>query len=202
VGKLKVRAVYFLVVLLFIALVNAPDVVHIAGVWSPQMAGLAHSSSPGVIFLEHNLVANGTVVNGEAPFRSVNFPSYWYNENTRQIKGNIDFAVNDSLIMVFGDALTLKGDFGAGTGNKLFGVYGLPYKADQDIIYSTDLSGNVVIKINGNEMVLKPGDTYTYNTTGQLRNGKALTDVVYTHTYINHGFIDKNNIGTGPASPG
>jgi hypothetical protein len=171
-----------------------------AGGWSPQVAGNAQSSSSGVIFLEHNLVANGTVVNGEAPFRSVNFPSYWYNENTRQIKGNIDFAVNDSLIMVFGDALTLKGDFGAGTGNKLFGVYGLPYKADQDIIYSTDLSGNVVIKINGEKMVLKPGDTYTYNTTGQLRNVKALTNVTYTNTYINHGFIDKNNIGVGPAS--
>jgi len=173
-----------------------------AGGWSPQLAGNAQSSSPGIIFLEHNLVANGTVVKGEAPFRSVNFPSYWYNENTRQIKGNIDFTVNDSLIMVFGDALTLKGDFGAGTGNKLFGVYGLPYKADQDIIYSTDLSGNVVIKINGEKMVLKPGDTYMYNTTGQLRNDKALTNVTYTNTYINHGFIDKSNIGTSTTSSG
>ena len=200
VGKLKGWAISLLVVLVFIAVITAPDAAQLAGRMSPQMTGPAPLSSSGVIFLEHSLVANGTVVKGEAPVRSVNFPSYWYNENTRQINGKIGFQVNNSLIMVFGDALTLKGDFGSGTGNKLFGVYGLPYKANEDIIYSTDLSGNVVMSINGKKEVLKPGDTYIYNNSEQIKDGNATIEVVYTHTYINHGFIDKKNIGASPVS--
>ena len=83
-----------------------------------------------VIFLEHSMLANGTVVNGSVPFRTVDFPSYWFNANTAQLNGEIDFPINDSLLLIFGDSLTLTGNFGAGTGNKLYGAYRLPARAD------------------------------------------------------------------------
>lgn len=86
-----------------------------------------------VLFLEHYLLANGTVIEGKSPYKSINFPTYWYNENTKQLNGQIDFPINNSLIMIFGDVLTLRGNFGGGTGNKLFGVYSLPVRADQAI---------------------------------------------------------------------
>jgi len=159
-----------------------------------QGPGSIHPAFSRVLFLEHYLEANGTVVKGEAPFRSVNFPTYWYNQNTGHLNGQIDFRINNSLMMIFGDVLTLKGNFGAGTGNKLYGIYSLPAKTDQAVIYSIDMSGNIGLYVNDETVVLKPGETYRYSENETLRSGKALIDVVYNHTYVNHGYIDKNNI--------
>ncbi|OPY26218.1 MAG: hypothetical protein A4E28_02677 [Methanocella sp. PtaU1.Bin125] len=151
-------------------------------------------TSAGVVFLEHNLIANGTVVNGTVPFRSVNFPSYWFNENTRQLNGDIGFALDDSLVMIFGDALTLKGNFGAGTGNKLFGIYSLPARADNAVIYSADRYGTVSMFVNNRTVILRAGQTYSYNETEVLKEGKGIVRVVYQHQYTNHGLIDRNAI--------
>lgn len=161
----------------------------------PQ-ASSAHQGSgySRVLFLEHSLVANGTVVKGEASFRGVNFPSYWFNENTRELHGNISFPLNNSLMMIFGDSLTLKGNWGSGTGNKLFGIYSLPIKANEATILSTDLSGNILINVNNAKIVLRPGKNYTYSQNEKVRDGNAVINVRYEHTYVNHGFIDKTNI--------
>ncbi len=146
------------------------------------------------LFLEHYLIANGSVVRGQVPFKSVNFPTYWFNENTRQLNGKVDFPVNDSLKVIVGDVLMLKGNFGAGTGNKLFGAYSLPVRADEAVIYSVDTSGNVIMNVNKETFVLKPGKTYTYTENETLREANATIDVRYNHTYVNHGFIDKKSI--------
>lgn len=154
-----------------------------------------------VLFLEHYLLANGTVIEGKSPYKSINFPTYWYNENTKQLNGQIDFPINNSLIMIFGDVLTLRGNFGGGTGNKLFGVYSLPVRADQAIIYPIDMSGNVVMNVNNRAIALKPGESYTYSENETLRERSALIEVRYNNTYVNHGFIDKRRIGTRLVSP-
>lgn len=159
-----------------------------------QRASSPGLTSAGVVFLEHNLIANGTVVNGTVPFRSVNFPSYWFNENTRQLNGDIGFALDDSLVMVFGDALTLKGNFGAGTGNKLFGINSLPARADKAVIYSADRYGTVGMFVNNRTVFLRPGQTYTYNETEVLKEGRGVVRVVYQHQYMNHGLIDRSAI--------
>jgi hypothetical protein len=159
-----------------------------------QNVSSAELSSPGVIFLEHNLIANGTVVNGTVPFRSVNFPSYWFNENTRQLNGDVSFALDDSLVMIFGDTLALRGNFGAGTGNKLFGIYRLPARADQATIYYVDKYGDVGLYVNNRSVSLKPGQTYGYNETETLRDGNGIVRVAYQHQYTNHGLIDRSAI--------
>jgi hypothetical protein len=160
-----------------------------------QTPVLSQGSSSRVIFLEHYMLANGTVVQGSAPFKSINFPTYWYNENAHRINGKVDFPVNNSLLMVFGDVLTLKGDFGAGTGNKLYGVYSLPVNADEATIYSIDQSGNIAMSVNKETVILAPGQSYSYTENETLRDGNALIEVHYTYTYVNHGFIDKTSIG-------
>lgn len=154
----------------------------------------ARQTSPGVVFLEHNLIANGTVVNGTVPFRSVNFPSYWFNENTRQLNGDISFALDDSLVMIFGDTLALRGNFGAGTGNKLFGIYKLPARADQATIYYLDRYGTVGLYVNNRSVNLQPGQTYGYNETETLRDGNGIVRIAYQHQYTNHGLIDRGAI--------
>lgn len=180
-----VKAIF--VILLFLVSASLP-----VTSLQPQMP--AEEQASKVVFLEHYMTANGTVVNGTAPFRSVNFPSYWYNENTKQLNGQVDFPVNDSIQMVFGDVLTLKGNFGAGTGNKLFGVYSFPVTADQAYIYGIDISGNVVMRVNQKALVLKPGESYTYSENETLRDNGAIVRVQYDHTYVNRGLIDKRNI--------
>ncbi len=159
-----------------------------------QKSTSASTSTGGVVFLEHNLIANGTVVNGTVPFRSVNFPSYWFNENTRQLNGDVSFALDDSLSMIFGDILTLKGNFGAGTGNKLYGIYSLPAKADQATIYYADTYGAVGLYVNNRTVYLRPDQTYGYNETETLKDGSGTVRVAYQHLYTNHGLIDRNAI--------
>ena len=143
-----------------------------------------------VIFLEHSMVANGTVQSGEVPFRSVNFPSYWFNENTSQLNGAADFPLNGSLEMIFGDSLTLKGNFGGGTGNKLFGVYGIPVKADQATVFWLDPSGTVGLYVNNQTSFIRPGQDFSYNESETLRDGNGIVNLTYEHTYANRGFID------------
>jgi hypothetical protein len=159
--------------------------------WYTAPAGQA---SQGVIFLEHNLVANGTVVNGTAPFRSVNFPSYWFNENTRQLNGDIGFAIDRSLVMIFGDTLALRGNFGAGTGNKLYGVYQLPVRAAEATVYYTDPFGNIGMYVNNRTVYLQPGENYTYNETEVVKDGSGVIRIAYEHRYINHGPIEPGAI--------
>ena len=142
------------------------------------------------------MVANGTVTNGSVPFREVNFPSYWFNANTGEINGDIDFPINNSLRLIYGDALTLTGDFGAGTGNKLYGAYSLPFYASPAIVYSVSLNGEVIMKANGRLMTLDPEQSYTYSEKEAAREGNGTVNIVYNHTFMNHGFIDRNNIRT------
>lgn len=149
-----------------------------------------------VVFLEHSLIANGTVTSGTMPFRSVDFPNYWFNENTRQLNGNIDFPLNDSLLAIFGDSLTLKGNFGAGTGNKLYGIYHVPLKADQATIYSIDQSGTIGLYVNNQSLYLRPGENYSYNQTETVKEKNGTARVIYSNRYVNRGLLDKTAIAT------
>lgn len=157
-----------------------------------QSAAYPHN----VTFLEHNLITNGTVLNGTVPFRSVNFPNYWFNENTRELNGRIGFDLNDSLVLIFGDALTMVGNYGAGTGNELYGVYRLPVKADQATIYYADRSGFIGMYVNNQSMILRPGQVYTYNESETVRDGNGTVHIDYRHIYLNHGLIPVTSIGT------
>lgn len=151
-------------------------------------------SESNAVFLEHNMIANGSVIKGTSNFRSINFPDYWFNENTRQINGKIDFPINDSLVMVFGDSLTLKGNFGAGTGNKLFGIYSLPVYADKAYIFAIDPYGIIGMYVNNETIYLKPGQQYSYQEKETLKDGNATIDVSYNQSYINRGLIRKTAI--------
>lgn len=149
-----------------------------------------------VTFLEHYMIANGTVINGSAPFRSVNFPNYWFNENTRELNGNIDFALDSRLQLIFGDSLTLRGNFGAGTGNKLYGIYSLPAQADKATIYYADRYGNVGMYVNNRTVLLRPGQEYSYNETETVKDGNGTVRINYQQLYMNHGAIPLTSIQT------
>jgi hypothetical protein len=152
--------------------------------------------SQNVTFLEHSMIANGSVLNGSVPFRSVNFPNYWFNENTRELNGNLDFPINDRLLLIFGDSLTLRGNFGAGTGNKLYGVYSLPVTADKATIYYADRFGNIGMNVNNRTVILSPGQEYRYNETETVRDGNGTIRINYQHLYTNHGTIPEASIQT------
>jgi len=147
-----------------------------------------------VVFLEHSLLANGTVTNGSVPFRSVNFPSYWFNANTRQLNGAIDFPLNASLRLIFGDGLTLSGNFGGGTGNKLYGIYALPARAGKATIVTVDRWGDVGLYVDNRSVVLRPGQQYDYQEKEVLREGNGTVSVAYNHSYVNHGLIASDEI--------
>lgn len=147
-------------------------------------------------FLEHSLIANGTVINGSVPFRSVDFPSYWFNANTRELCGNIDFDIGGPLALIFGDSLTLQGNFGAGTGNKLFGIHNLPAAIDKAIIFYVDRHGNIGIYVNNRSVMLRPGQEYSYNESETVSDGNGTIRIDYQHLYLNRGLIPRTSIQT------
>jgi hypothetical protein len=183
-----------MIFILFIAMIGTGSAMQIRDSRSVTMPGFDNRDK--VVFLEHSLVANGTVINGSVPFRIVDFPSYWFNDNTKQLNGDLDFPINDSLQLIFGDVLTLKGNFGEGTGNKLYGAYTLPARANKAIIYSVDMAGDIIMDPNDRMMVLKPGDTYAYSENETLLEGNGTVKVRYDHIYTNHGLINKSEIRT------
>jgi hypothetical protein len=198
VGKMEfgLRTLYTIMIsaLLVIAMIGAGSAMQVRDSYSGTMPGLYDRDK--VVFLEHYMLANGTVTNGSVPFRIVDFPSYWFNVNSRQLNGEMDFPINDSLRLIFGDVLTLTGNFGEGTGNKLYGAYSLPAKADKAIIYSVDGAGDITINANDRLMILKPGDSYNYSENETLREGNGTVNVRYDHTYTNYGLINKSEIST------
>ena len=189
-GRWHVSGIIILLVALFMAI--GPNVHPVEGQQVPT-AGLY---SRNVTFLEHSLIANGTVINGSAPFRSVNFPNYWFNENTRELNGNLDFPVNDQLLLIFGDSLTLRGNFGAGTGNKLYGIYSLPVPAGKAVIYYADRFGNIGMNVDNRTVMLSPGQEYRYNETETARDGNGTVRINYQHLYMNRGTIPATSIQT------
>lgn len=146
------------------------------------------------VLLEHNLIANGTLIEGSAPYRTVDFPSYWYNENTREIYGDAGFPINESLVMIYGDALTLTGDLGAGTGNKLYGIYSLPASIEGTTILSVDRYGKVGMIVNNSYVTINPGDMYSYTVNETIKSEEGVMEVLYNHTYENRGIIPKDNV--------
>jgi hypothetical protein len=152
--------------------------------------------SQNVTFLEHSMTANGSVLNGSVPFHSVNFPNYWFNENTRELNGNVNFTIDGRLLLIFGDSLTLSGNFGAGTGNKLYGVYRLPVQADKATIYYVDQYGTVGMYVNNTTVTLRPGQEYSYNETETVKDGNGTVRINYQQLYLNHGTIPLASVQT------
>lgn len=189
-GRWHLFGIFVIFVALFLAIGLYVQATNSQGV-SP-----AGPYTQNVTFLEHSMIANGSVLNGSVPFRSVNFPNYWFNENTRELNGNIDFDINDRLLLIFGDSLTLRGNFGAGTGNKLYGVYSLPVAADKATIYYTDRYGTIGMYVNNRTVILQPGQEYKYNETETVRDGNGTVRIDYQHLYANHGTIPAASIQT------
>ena len=186
------RKLYVSVLLVVILLAIGLYVQSAAGQRVPATA----IPSPGVVFLEHRLTANGSVINGTVPFRSVDFPSYWFNANTGELHGCIDFTINGSLVMIFGDGLTMQGNYGSGTGNRLYGVYSLPVRADQATIYYADMYGTVGLFVNNRTIVLRPGQEYAYRENETVSDGNGIVRISYEHRYTDHGLIPKSGIQT------
>jgi hypothetical protein len=184
---MALRKMLIFIIIILVACLNA---------YQPAfcLANVLYFGPSSVFFLEHSLTANGTIISGDGVFRSVDFPNYWYNENTGQLNGNIDFLINDSLMMIYGDSLTLKGNFGAGTGNKLFGVYSLPVNTGKAKIYSIDMSGNVIMLVNKTMILLQPGKNFTFVEYETVKDNNSTISIAYEHKYLNRGFIDKNMI--------
>jgi hypothetical protein len=189
-GKWHVFGIFILSVALLMAI---GLYVHTAEGQRVPYGGL---NTPNVTFLEHYMIASGTVINGSALFRSENFPNYWFNENTRELNGNVDFATDSRPLLVFGDSPTLRGNFGAGTGNKVYGVYSLPVQADEATIYYADRYGTVSLYVNNRSVFLRPGQEYSYNETETVKDNNGTVRINYQQLYANRGTIPLTSIQT------
>lgn len=151
------------------------------------------------VFIDHHVHRDGALLEGQGIGLMIDFPTYGFNKEERKLTGMVNFAINDSLVAVYGDGGSLSGAMGGGAATMLYGVYTLPYDGRGLTIGSIDHTGAVTILYKNESIVLQPGEEWVRITSeiitdngydGNLTRINATT----TDKIVNYGLINKADI--------
>jgi len=151
------------------------------------------------LFIEYTQYQDTRIVAGNPASTSIDFPTYWFNEEYKMLAGVIDFEINKSLIVIAGGGTILSGDVGDGAGTRLTGVYKIPYESGELAISEIKDSGQVVLMYRKQMIILDQGESWEQNVSeiqewASLDDSSALVEVTTRHRINNHGFIFKELI--------
>ena len=146
------------------------------------------------IFLEYWVNEDGRVIEGEPLKLTIDFPTYWLNEGSNELRGVVDpetLQVNSSLKLIYGFGISYSGDRGEGAMSFLYGVYSLPFVDRDNELEIVSLSGDgtVVINIGGTTVSLKAGEEWESSSKTIFRWGGGVIEVERRVTLTNHGFV-------------
>ena len=125
-------------------------------------------------FLDHQIYDNGKLVSGTCPPAAINFSTYTFQTDTGSLEGLVPFEVNDSLLLIYGESVTLSGDYGTGGSGMLDGAYALPHTAGNLTVNGFTSDGTMYLTYHNQTIALAPGTQWTDISTG--------TDVTTTCT--------------------
>lgn len=149
------------------------------------------------IFLDHHVHSDGVLIEGQGSGLMIDFPTYSFDTVQRRLAGMINFDLNDSLLIAYGDGQSLSGAMGGGAATMLYGIYALPYEQRGLMIQSVNNSGTVTIRYRNETIVLEPGEEWEEVTSGIITtNYGTVSRINETRTdrIINHGLIHKNDV--------
>lgn len=149
------------------------------------------------IFIDHHVHSDGVIIEGQGSGLMIDFPTYSFDKEQQRLNGMVNFDVNDSLQVVYGDGQSLSGAMGGGAATMLYGVYALPYEQRGLMIKSVNSSGAVTMRYRNETIILEPGeewekvtsDIITTNYGNVSRINETSTDRI-----INYGLINKNDV--------
>lgn len=160
------------------------------------------------VFIEFHKVRVGRLIEGELqnavgiPFCC---PTYHFNEAKGELTGEINFRVNKSLKVVYGNVEEAIGAIGRSTASYLRGLYeipsdSIPYDFLQFKVHSIEEGG--IARISNNfyqpfSLGANDSRTFTHSVdtvTYQMNWGDVVIEITETHKFINYGILSKGDI--------
>ena len=156
-------------------------------------------TSDKCVFIEHFSQTDGELIEGnyrEGPGYDV--PTFSFDSTTGVLSGNINFQINKSLKLVFGNGRGSGGVAGSGISTMLFGIYKLPFENGNFKITNVEANGTIYLRYNDSTIVLKRNEEWTkitsfidtQNNAGEIAKAKLTS----TDRIVNYGIIEKSNI--------
>ncbi|MCK5368612.1 MAG: hypothetical protein KAQ62_08660, partial [Cyclobacteriaceae bacterium] len=125
-------------------------------------------SSEKCVFVDHHISTHGELIEGDYKGGLlIDFPTYDFDNSTKILKGEIDFAINKTLKIIYGDGISLSGVVGGGAATGLTGIYDLPYEHGKLKIIEMEFNGTVHFKYNDSLIVLKSNEEWG-NTSSEI----------------------------------
>jgi hypothetical protein len=150
-------------------------------------------------FVEYFQVNDGKVLEGDVePGRRIDGPTYSFNPESKEVMSYLSQSFNkDSLFLLLGRGLVLRGTQGGGMHSRLVEINSFPYVDGKLTIKSLNESG-LTIKWDGETFSINPGDvwerTITKTDSVDSYNGKAVVEIISTYTIKFHGFLQKEKL--------
>ncbi len=151
------------------------------------------------VFIDHHINTHGELIKGnyfEGP--QIDFPTYTFSAETNILSGDINFQLNNTLKIIYGNGSSLSGLAGGGAGTGLSGVYELPYEQGVFKIMDLESNGTVHLLYNDSSIVLNSNEEWVNITsridTQDFAEGIAKANLITTDKFVNHGIIKKANI--------
>lgn len=156
-------------------------------------------SSDKCVFVDHHINTNGELLEGNYQGGlNIDFPTYKFDKTTKILKGELDFEINKSLKIIYGNGRSLSGVVGAGAATGLYGVYELPYAKGKFEIKEIESNGTVHIQYNDSLIILKSNEEWVGISseidTQDFGEGIAKANIITTDKIVNYGIIGKSEI--------
>ncbi len=151
------------------------------------------------VFIDHHVHMEGVLLEGESRGLMIDFPTYSFDREGRKLSGLVNFAVNDSLLVVYGDGSSLGGAMGGGAATMLGAAYALPYSKGGLTIVSVKENGSVTTEYKNETIRLSSGESWTritseVRTEGGYGGSQSRMNVTTMDRIVNYGLLNKTDI--------
>ena len=151
-------------------------------------------------FVEFYETQEGRAIEGEAPpGMRIDGPTYSYRDDAKEINSFYNNEISkDSLILLLGRGLILRGTRGGGMHSRLVPAYSIPFSID--VLAATKINADgISFRWNDKEIKLAPGESWVdtkskIDTLINHEGKRAIIENTTTYTLRYHGFIKKEKL--------
>lgn len=163
----------------------------------PGVPSPARLTARRYVFVDSHSSEEARVLAGRRdPGMCIDFPTYFFYEQTRSLRGEIRFEINDRLQAIYGSGSSLHGAAGSGAATGLEGVYELPGPARPGGAPIRKIEADGTVHIGGGwiPLILKPGEAWVYTSNWIQQDEQGKTKWTVHSTVINHGILEKADL--------
>lgn len=150
-------------------------------------------------FIEYYQTNEGKVIEGDPfPGRRIDGPTYAYSSETGEITSFASTSFNmDSLSIMLGKGLVLRGTQGGGMHSRLIPHTSLPFTEGKLEVISIGHEG-IRVQWDGQPILLKVGEP-KFNSSSEIDtipspDGMVIVENTTTYTIVFHGFLKKEKL--------